>query len=383
LPTTSQTSDFDFYIEASSGELSHQFKLQLRLVGDQSSPEILKTYPEDDSENIPPEAPILVWFSESMDPQTLTKGSFSIIEDESGTEYIGNVDYDEQTNVLMISDIVEDLGATATLPKGLPYNKLIKVTLETSIKDMAGNQLANKHQFKYLTLKKETPAGFDPKIDYVYPNSDATGIPYNTPLVIRFSIPMNSSTLNWNTITIKSEDGKQYTGTINYNVESETLTITDIKLKDSAQIGFMNETKVTVTLDIGIKTVADKPLTSSYSWSFTIGAAETEEKEEDNEVGITNEVLAILILIVIIIIIVLLFLGSAASKKHEEASENELEEPAEERVDMEEPLEDELDEESREEIEDETEEEVEEEVEEEQDELEEEPRKSKKKKVRK
>jgi hypothetical protein len=154
LPISNQTRDIKFKVIASSGELFREVELKLKVLGDITPPLIDRTFPEDEAEEISPDAPIVIWFNEPIDPLTLTNNAVSIIEDESRTEYTGDLQYDQNSNMLIISEIKEDISTGDGEPSGLPYSKLIKITLDTSISDIAGNKLASKYQFKYLTQKK-------------------------------------------------------------------------------------------------------------------------------------------------------------------------------------------------------------------------------------
>ncbi|MCK5559854.1 MAG: Ig-like domain-containing protein, partial [Thermoplasmata archaeon] len=226
VPVTKNKEDIYFTINASSGKLYHLFDLRLNLIGDTEPPEVESTYPIDKDENINPQSPIVIWFNEPVDPNSITEDSVTIIEDESGSVFIGDHEYIEESNMLMVTDIHAQNDAGL----GLPNSKLIKITLTTSISDLAGNKLSKNYQFEYLTSEEDISPIGSLEIKSVYPEQDAAGVPINSPIIIEFSTPIDDKTLTWDNIEITSDKGDKYTGSINYDPHNLVLTINDIQL---------------------------------------------------------------------------------------------------------------------------------------------------------
>jgi hypothetical protein len=314
-PITSTSSDLDLTVKATSGELSNELQLKLHIIGDTEPPSIESTIPSNDAEDIPPFTPIVIKFSEPMNEATLTDASITIIEDESGTEYTGTFQYDDESNILIISDIYEITPISVTQPLGLPNAKLIKVTLDTTITDLAGNNFATDYQFKFLTASDTTPGTGSLEIKSVYPAQDSVGIPINAPIIVEFNIPVDGLTLTMDNIEITSEGGEKYTGQINYDQETLIMTITELGPATDTGSGFEDDSKITVTLGTGIKTVANEPLSQPFSWSFETGKpTETDEDEEEDEFEQERMYYTLGIIILIIVLIITLFACASRSK---------------------------------------------------------------------
>jgi hypothetical protein len=144
IPITNIHSDETITITATSGDYNQTTELQFKVLGDTAGPEIESTFPVDNSEVIPIETPILIRFSEPMDEYTITESTVTILEDETATKYTGSIQYDKESDTLIIGGLT------------LPYSKLIRVTLDPSIADLAGNTLESKYQFKFLTVPEDT-----------------------------------------------------------------------------------------------------------------------------------------------------------------------------------------------------------------------------------
>lgn len=315
---TKNKEDIYFTINASSGKLYHLFDLRLNLIGDTEPPEIESTFPIDKDEDINPQAPIVIWFDEPIDPNSITEDSISIIEDESGSVFIGDHEYIEESNMLMVTDIHAQNDAA----KGLPNSKLIKITLKTSISDLAGNTLSKNYQFEYLTSEEDISPFGSPAIKSVYPEQDAVGVPIDSPIIIEFNIPIDDKTLTWDNMEITSDKGDKYTGSINYDPNNLILTINDIQLIDGSEIKFKTDSKLTVTLKTGIKSITGEPLPSAFSWDFETGeptaSEDNDELKEERDMYLGG-------LIITVIIIILLLLVLANSRKREPSTETKSE----------------------------------------------------------
>ncbi len=320
IPFTNISSTHELQVNGTSGGIVQEVLLQLRIIGDTEAPVVEYTYPEADAEAIPIMAPIIIRFSESMDPQSLNESSVTIIEDESNTKYTGTFKYEKESNMLLISEIHKIGDTTSPLPR----SKLIKVSIGKVVMDLAGNHLSERYHFKFITEKETQPGTATLEIEAVYPNKASAGIPNDSPIVIKFKIPMNSTTLNWENIKITTDLGTEYIGNINYDPDSSTLTIIDLHTVDDSVTGFINRSKVTVKLTTGISTIDGRSLSSDYSWSFDIGGSDHEDNGDEDEDAKENEfdaqinMYAIIMLTIIIILLLLMFFS-----KRQGSSESE------------------------------------------------------------
>jgi hypothetical protein len=308
LPFTTSDKDVDLKVTVSSSEISHELDLKLKILGDSELPEVVRTFPEKNAEDLPPGTPVVIWFSKPMDASTLTTGAISIKVEDSGKEYSGDIQIDQTSNSIIISNI-ESSG------ESLPYSKVVVVSLETSIADQAGNSLAEKYTFKFQIMEKDTVSGSEPNIKDVYPTEEASGVTIKTPIIVQFTIPMDKETLNSDNIKISDSVGNEYSGSISYDENTLTMTISDIQTTDRAQTGFTEDSTISVKLTTGIKTIADIPLSGDYNWEFETGEAEHEHEGDDSTISSTT---AFAIIGVLVVIIILLILVMAFSKRSSE-----------------------------------------------------------------
>jgi hypothetical protein len=314
VPIIKDSSDIKLTVIATSGEATHNLSLNLQVIGDSVQPEIDSTIPEDGAEDIPTKQPIVIKFTEPIDFDNFAPTMISIVEDESGTEFEGEVQYIEESNLMIISDLEAKSGSG----DGLPDSKLIKVTLKTTITDLSGNALAKQYQFSYLTSTEQPPNGHVDILS-VYPPADQEAVPTESPIIIVFSQPMDSSTLTWDNIEITSDSGEQYQGTLHYDPDTFTLTITDLESTTGTETGLTEGAKITVALKSDIKTQTEEPLTDGYSWDFEVNDPSAEDSDSDT--GDENLFLIVSILLVIIIFLLLLSLASKNKAYTEKESE--------------------------------------------------------------
>jgi len=324
VPNTKTSEELSLTIQASSGVVTYNQSLTLNVLGDTIAPSIDYTKPDNEEENVPTGQPIVIRFSEPINKATISANGISIIEDDSKTEYTGTLDYISGSNTLIISEIHEKNSPSI----GLPNSKLIKVSLDIAIEDLAGNTMSAKYNFKYLTSEIEYIFPGALEIRYVYPDRSQTGVPPETPIVIEFNVPMDQNTLTWNNIKIISDTGNDYMGKINYDHESYVLTLTDLKTSDGNQMGFLNDSKMTISLSTNIKTSEGKALTDAYSWTFQVGSlkdvnGDGDGNGQDNEIDSDIMLMSLFLAIVIIIFLFLMLLATLMKLKNvrEEADE--------------------------------------------------------------
>jgi hypothetical protein len=183
--------------------------------------------------------------------------------------------------------------------------------------------MAEKYTFKFQIMEKDTSSGSEPTIKDVYPSEEAFGIPLKTPIIIQFTIPINKETLTSDNIRITDSDGNQYIGSISYDENTLTLTISDIQTMDRTQTGFTKDNTVSVKLTTGIETIAGVPLSGDYNWEFATGKGEQESEDDDSTISSTT---AFAVIAVLVIIIILLILVMAFSRKSSEP-EPEIKKP--------------------------------------------------------
>jgi hypothetical protein len=331
IPPTKDNSDNKIVVNASSGDIFKTFELELNILGDTIAPTVESTIPVNNAEGIPRSSPIVIRFSEPMDERTITTYAISIIQDDNDQAYIGNLEYIEESDVLIITNIIEDLGAEARTPLGLPNSKLIKVSVATSITDLAGNGIASKYDFKFITSSGDDPTTGNPNVKSIYPAEDGKGISTNSPIIVEFTVPIDSLTLTWDNIDITS-GGDKYTGMISYDPSTMILTISDIKLDSiSGTSGLSDDSKITVTLSSDIISETGEPLAEPMVWSFDTGTSDADDDDDDDSSEFEEErnmyVLAMILLVIIIIITLLVCFAIGRSKGTSDSDKADEPEP--------------------------------------------------------
>jgi hypothetical protein len=320
-PISKLSSNLHLLVNATSSGITHTFNLHLDVSGDSEPPEVESTYPTDKASDVPAEAPVVIWFNEPMDPLSFIGSTVKIVEDESGTEYEGTLQYNVESNMLIVNNIHEKNNPSNVFPA----EKLIKVTIANTVSDLAGNTLSENFRLEFLTAKKDTTGGVGaPEIEAVYPVSDATGVSTDSPIIVEFKIPVDATTLTSDNIEMTSDNGIKYDGTINYDPNSLVLTINNIESDNSDDFttGFTSDAKITVKLNTGIKSIDGQPLSSTFSWTFETGESEatngdTDKLEEERDAYLIG-------LIVTIIIIILLLLALVSGRKNKPSEDSDI-----------------------------------------------------------
>lgn len=116
-----------------------------------------------------------------------------------------------------------------------------------------------------LSCKSDDPAVTRPTIAVQTPLNNATGVARNKELTVTFSEPMNASTINASTFTLK-QGSTVVPATVSYVGNVATLTPTAT---------LAAATVYTVTLTTGAKNLAGNGLASDLVWSFTTAGSST------------------------------------------------------------------------------------------------------------
>ncbi|MBL0225361.1 MAG: Ig-like domain-containing protein [Geobacteraceae bacterium] len=185
-------------------------------------------------------------FSEKMNPATITGTTYTV--KQGATVVSGAVTY---TGVSAVFTAFGDL-----LP-GLTYT----ATITTAAKDLAGNALAADYTWTF-----STGAAADiilPLITSTVNANGATGVAFNTKVGATFSEPMDPSTINTTTFSLK-RGATDVPGTLDYTGVNLVFTPTSLLAAG---------TVYTATVTTGARDLAGNALAANYVWSWTTGAA--------------------------------------------------------------------------------------------------------------
>jgi len=211
---------------------------------DSTPPTVSSTQPAADATDIASDTILTATFSEAMDSATLTAATFTLT---GGGHAVGGT--------------VSSSGATATFTPSAPLtaNTIFTATLTTGTKDLAGNPLAADFSWSFTTAPDTTP----PTVLSTTPATDAVDVPLNSVITVVFSEPMDSSTLNSTTISLRGAGGP-VDGTVGFSSNSATFT-------PAANLN--NSTVYTARVSTGVTDLAGNPLAAEYTWQFTSGGA--------------------------------------------------------------------------------------------------------------
>src|SRR5262249_37462886 len=134
-------------------------------------------------------------------------------------------------------------------------------TISTGVRDLAGNALASDLSWSFTTgtIPDTTP----PTVSATVPANGAAGVGISGQIAGTFSEPMDASTINTATFTLK-KGSTPVAGTVSYTGATAIFT----PAVDLAPL-----TSYTATITTGARDLAGNALTTDTSWSFTTGVA--------------------------------------------------------------------------------------------------------------
>ena len=205
-------------------------------------PTVVATNPLDGATNVPLNQNISVTFNEAMNPSTIDLTSFSIV---GSTPLTGTISYNGTT-------------ATFTPDINLTPNTTYVGMITTAVKDINGNALQQDYIWTFAT-----GTTLQPRITATTPLSDETNIVLNKVVQASFNMPMNPSTINATTFTLK-QGVTPILGIVTYIGNNAYFT---------PNVAFTINTVYTATITSGAKNSAGTPINNDYVWSFTTGTA--------------------------------------------------------------------------------------------------------------
>lgn len=190
--------------------------------------------------------PLVVTFSEAMDPATITASTFTL---KHGTT--------------IIPGGITSTSTTATFrPSGnLTSSTNYTATVTTGIKDAAGNALASNYTFSF------TSAG-PPTVTTINPARLATCVAVNAPIIVTFSEAMDCLTLTDACFFLvkgipSGKDADHISGTMSCVGATATFT---------PAADLLPNTIYTVTITCA-RSAAGSPMPNGFTWTFTTLAA--------------------------------------------------------------------------------------------------------------
>jgi ATP-dependent Clp protease adapter protein ClpS len=221
---------------------------------DTTPPSVLGTSPDNGAGNVAVTAVVTATFSEQMDAATISGSTVTLKVSANGAAVAGTVTYNAGTNT-----------ATFTPSSALAYSTGYTLTVSTGAKDLAGNSLATAFTSSFTTTT--APDTTPPTVTSTVPANDATNIAITSVVTVTFSEPMDPSSINGSTITLKvTSSGAPVSGSVTYNGANNTATFTP-----SASLSY--STGYTLTVSTGVKDAAGNALATTFTSGFSTVAA--------------------------------------------------------------------------------------------------------------
>lgn len=145
-------------------------------------PTITSTNPVNSAVSVPLNQVITVTFNEEINPATINSNSFVVT---GNTTIGGSITY-------------SGLTATFTPTANLTPNTTYVVKITTAVKDLRGNALQEDYIFTF-----STGASLQPIVISTSPTANETGVVLNKVVRATFNMPMDVTTLNTSTFTLK------------------------------------------------------------------------------------------------------------------------------------------------------------------------------------
>jgi ice-binding like protein/Big-like domain-containing protein len=190
-------------------------------------------------------------FSEAMDSATITGSTFTVTG-PGLTPVTGTVSYDATNGIAMFVPI----GSFAV---GTEFN----ATITTGAKSLGGAPLAADFVWNFTTGAGADTT--DPRVTSTNPADLGMAVSTNQKVAATFNEGMDSSTLTAATFTLTGPGATSVSGTVAYSTIGATATFTP-----SSALAV--NTMYTATIASGVQDLANNPLASAFTWSFTTGA---------------------------------------------------------------------------------------------------------------
>ncbi len=223
---------------------------------DETEPEVVWYSPSSGADPVSYDSPVIVEFSEPVDPSTLNSLTFTL--DISGTPVPGSVYYDGDLTAIFqpLTTLAWSTIHTATIISG-----------PTGVKDLAGNTLFSGKIWDFTTGTE--PDIVNPAIAFTNPTSGETEISVWDPRIfITFDEPVDASTVTSSTILLEDILYGPVPGNVYYDGVLTAL------FKPQTDLAYNMQYLATVkTGAAGVKDLAGNFMlySSGYEWSFSTG----------------------------------------------------------------------------------------------------------------
>jgi len=230
--------------EAGNAAASQCYSFTTTSTPDNTAPTVTIT-PANGSTNVGLNSQVVLIFSKSINPATITQNTVTLFNGDSPLNYGLTISRDNRTVVLNPAGNAFTPGATIT------------VALSNGVKDLSGNALAGTSSQFTLTTALSNNA---PSVIEMRPGNGATEVPANTLVTLFTSAAMNPATIAG--ALHVADNGLVVTGTLQVSANGQAISFAP-----SASFGASDT--ILVTLDSTAVSSSGVPL-STFSGSFTV-----------------------------------------------------------------------------------------------------------------
>jgi hypothetical protein len=207
-------------------------------------PVVVSVLPANGTTGVPFTPVITATFNETMNPATITNGTFTLTGPGG----------------LAIAGTVVGSGLTATFTPTLPLAPSATYTamITTGAQSHLGFALAANYMWSFMT-------GFVPVVTSTIPANGAVNVPLNQRITATFNQPMNPATITAaGTFKVAVTGGAAVAGTVTYVAGTNTAIFTPTA-------NLAASTPYTATISTAAQSAGGIPLAAAYGWAFTTG----------------------------------------------------------------------------------------------------------------
>jgi hypothetical protein len=212
---------------------------------------VMSTLPASSASTVPLTSTVQAQFSSALQNSSITSSNFTLTAD--GAAVSGTVSYNALTKVLRFLPTAE-----------LSYNTVYTALVKAGIQDSSGNSLASNYSWTFTTEIDASSL----EVESVSPEAATVGVAVNAPISIKFSKPVNTSTLNTTNVRLVSQTGTTVAGAVTYDAAQRLATF-----KPTASLA--TNTRYTCTVSTAVASTDAKPLSAQYDWFFVTGTDST------------------------------------------------------------------------------------------------------------
>ena len=232
--------------DLSGNSLAEVFNSTFTVLSTPASPTVKSVNTGNGGEIFPVDGSITVEFSEAMNPDSINTNTFIVFNGNSAVS--GTVSYDASTNK-----------AIFTPDNPLNYTTSYTVNLTTGISSASGVSLTDDITWAFTTVNP--PDVTAPTVMSVDPADGVSNPPAASAVTVRFSEPMNGTTINTDTFMLMNGSAV-ISGTVIYNSLLREAIFTPVSA--------LWNNVYTVKLTTGIKDISGNSLASEFKSTFTI-----------------------------------------------------------------------------------------------------------------